>query len=336
MSINATQLKAELGAYARTNNKEIRSMAYGKSVTAKFMRTVPSVKGKFPALQAITGHVVQAFSAVWTPLGVTKFKVNELKNYRQKVNYPLRPDDIQAGWLAHLYEENKKPQDMPISKYIINDQLMPKVVEDREVLLCRGVYDATKPQEFGKSMDGVEEIIRQGLQANSANPVFQIPMEAITVANITDQVTEFELALPEVLKPLLKRIFMSTSNLERYRLDYFKKYGAYPSYTENKGYTTILGNRELIGLPGLAGSDLIFSTPDENFLRLIDLNDEPVITDVQAQDYDVKIFMEWWEGVQFWTNQMVVAGVIGGNVTGLAPAGANEEYYGQPALVAQP
>lgn len=336
MGINATQLKAELGAYARTNNKEVRTMAYQKSVTAGYMRTIAAIKGKFPALQAITGHVVQGFVAAWNPLGVTEFRVNELVNYRQKVNYPIRPDDIQASWLAHLYEENKKPQDMPISKYIIDTQLMTKVKADREHLLCRGVYDANNLGVFGKSMNGIVKVIENGLAANSENPVYQIPMVAVTVANITDQVTEFELALPETIKEYLKKIYMSSSNLEKYRLDYFKKYGSYPSYTENKGFVTILGNRELIGLPGLNGSDLIFSTPDENFLRLIDLNDEPVITDVQAQDYDVKIFMEWWEGVAFWTNQMVCAGVIGGTVTGLAPAGANEKYYNTPAVVAQP
>ncbi|MDF7810498.1 hypothetical protein [Hymenobacter sp. YC55] len=336
MSINATQLKTELGAYSRTHNKEVRAMAYQKSVTAKYMRTVPAIKGRFPALQSITGRVVQGFQAVWSPLGITEFRVNELKNYQQKVNYPIKPADIQASWLAHLYEENKKPQDMPISKYIIEKELMPAVVRDREHLICRGVYDANDLGTFGKSMNGIVKVIELGLAANSENPVYQIPMEAITVANITDQVTEFELALPESIKGFLTKIYMSSSNLEKYRLDYFKKYGSYPSYTENKGFTTILGSRELIGLPGLNGSDLIFSTPDENFLRLIDLNDEPVITDVQALDYDVKIFMEWWEGVAFWTNQLVVAGVIGGNITGLAPAGANQKYYGTDAVVAQP
>jgi hypothetical protein len=327
MAINATQLKEELGAYSRNNNKEIRSMAYQQSVTAKYMRLVASVKGRFPALQAITGHVVQGFTAVWTPLGLTEFRVNELVNYRQKVNYPIKPDDIHGSWLANLYSENKKPQDMPISQYIINDQLMKKVVADRELLICKGKYDAAKKQEFGKSMNGVAEIIRQALVPGNENPVFQVPMVAITSSNITDQVTAFEQAIPEPLKDLLTRVFMSKSNLEKYRLDYFKKYGAYPTYTENKGYTTILGERELIGLPGLNGSDLIFSTPDENFLRLIDINDEPVITDIQAQDYDVKIFMEWWEGVQFHTNQMVVAGVVDGTVKGLGDAALDQKYY---------
>ena len=327
MAINATQLKEELGAYSRTNNKEIRSMAYQKSVTAKYMRLVASVKGRFPALQAISGHVVQGFTAVWSPLGITEFRVNELKNFRQKVNYPIKPDDIQASWLADLYSENKKPQDMPISQYIINDQLMKKVVADRELLLCKGKYDALRKNEFGKSLDGIAEIIRQAMVPGNENPVFQVPLVAITSSNITDQVTDFEQAIPEPLKDLLTRVFMSKSNLEKYRIDYFKKYGDYPSYTENKGYRTILGDRELIGLPGLNGSDVIFSTPDENFLRLIDINDEPVITDIQAQDYDVKIFMEWWEGVQFHTNQMVVVGVVDGTVSGLGTAELDEKYY---------
>jgi len=327
MAINATQLKEELGAYSRTNNKEIRSMAYQKSVTAKYMRLVASVKGRFPALQAISGHVVQGFTAVWSPLGITEFRVNELKNFRQKVNYPIKPDDIQASWLADLYSENKKPQDMPISQYIINDQLMKKVVADRELLLCKGKYDAAKKNEFGKSMDGIAEIIRQAMVPGNENPVFQVPLVAITSSNITDQVTDFEQAIPEPLKDLLTRVFMSKSNLEKYRIDYFKRYGVYPSYTDNKGYRTILGDRELIGLPGLNGSDVIFSTPDENFLRLIDINDEPVITDIQAQDYDVKIFMEWWEGVQFHTNQMVVVGVVDGTVSGLGTAELDGKYY---------
>lgn len=302
-------------------------MLYQKSVTAKYMRIVASVKGIFPALQALTGHVVQGFEAVWTPLGLTEFKVNELKNYRQKINFPITPNDIQASWLANLYTENKKPQDMPISQYIINQQLSPAVVRDRELLICRGKYDAAKKNQFGFSMNGVAEIIRLGMVPGTDNPVFQVPMQAITSSNITDQVTTFEEAIPEPLKDVLTRVFMSNSNLEKYRIDYFKKYGVYPGYTTNNGYRTILGNRELIGLPGLNGSDLIFSTPDDNFLRLIDLNDEMIINDIQVADYVVKLFAEWAEGVAFWSNQLVVVGVVGGTVDGLGDPLLDEKYY---------
>jgi hypothetical protein len=310
-------------------------MAYQKSVTAGYMRTVPSIKGKFPALQSITGHVVQGFTAAWTPLGITKFKVNPLVNYRQKVNYPIKPNDVEGTWIAHLYEEDKKPQDMAISRYIIANELMPKVVADREYLLCRGEYDANNVNVFGKSMNGIAKIIELGMVANSENPVYQVPIAEITVGNITEQIESFELAIPDVLKSLVDKIYVSTTNVEKYRLDFFKKYGSYPSFTKDEnGYRTVVGNRLLVGLPGLNGTDVMFATPDANFLRLIDINDEPVITDIQVQDYDVKIFMEWDEGAAFWTNQMVVAGKIGGTVTGLQPAGANEEYFGVPATVA--
>lgn len=327
MGISASQLKQELGDFNRANNQVIRSMVYQPSVTARYMRVVPSIKGVFPALQAITSHLVQGFQAVWTPMGLTEFRVNELKNYRQKVNFAIRPNDIHGSWLAALYTENKKPQDMPISQYIMNEQLGPKVVADRELLICKGKYDATKLGQFGFSMNGIVELINQGLAVGTDNPVYQVPLVALTSSNITDQVTAFEQGIPEVLKSLLPRIFMSSANLERYRLDYFKKYGSYPSYTEGKGFQTILGGRELVGLPGLNGSDLIFTTPAENFLRLIDLTDEAIINDIQAADYDVKIFMEWAEGVAFHTNQMVVAGVVGGAVSGLGDPALDEKYF---------
>ena len=333
MAITASALAAELGAYNRANNKEIRQMAYQKSVSAGFMRTIPSIKGKFPALQSITGHVVQGFTDVWSALGLTEFKVNPLVNYRQKVNYPIKPTNVEGTWIAHLYEENKKPQDMAISKYVIEKELMPKVVADREYLLCRGVYDANNLNVFGKSMNGIAEIIRLGMLDGSENPVFQVPIDAFTVGNISEQVEGFELAIPDVLKALVNKIYMSTTNVEKYRLDFFKKYGSYPSFVPGEnGYRTVVGNRLIVGLPGLNGTDTIFATPDENFLRLIDINDEPVITDVQVQDYEVKIFMEWDEGAAFWTNQMVIAGKVGGTVTGLQPAGQNEKYFGQPAV----
>lgn len=333
MAINVTQMAAELGAYSRTNNKEIRQMALQKTATAKFMRTVTSVKGKFPALQSITGRLVQGFTAVWTPLGVTKFKVNPLVNYQQKVNYEFVPATVNSTWISHLYDESKKPVDMPISKYLIEKEIMPAVARDREYLIGQGEYDAANVGTFGKSMDGIATIITKGLAANSDNPVYQVPLEPVTLANVVDQVNEFEQKLPTEIRSLITKIYMSETLVEQYALNFFKTYGVQPTYTPEGGMKTIVGKRQLIGLPSLNDTNVIFATPDENFLRLIDLNDEPIINDIQALDYKVKVFMEWWEGPAFYTNQMVVAGVIDGTIEGLAPAGANEEYYGKAAVV---
>jgi hypothetical protein len=333
MAISVSQLAAELGAYTRANNKEIRQMAYQKTVTAKYMKLITSVKGRFEALQSITGRLVQGFTAIWSPFGNTEFRVNPLVNFQQKVNYPFRPAVVNQSWISHLYSEDKKPADMPISKYLIDKEIMPAVARDREWLMGKGVYDAANLGVFGKSMDGIATVITKGLVANSENPVYQIPLVPVTLANIVDQVNEFEQKLPSEIRSLVDKIYMSETFVDQYALNFFKTYGVQPTYTPEGGLKTIVGKRQLIGLPSLNDTNVIFTTPDENFLRLIDINDDPIITDIQALDYDVKVFMEWWEAPSFWTNQMVIAGVIDGDIEGLAPAGANEKYYGKPAVV---
>ena len=330
---NASQIATELGNYFRSNNRQIIAALYQKSVTAKYMRTIPAQQGKFPALQSLTSNVVQGFQAVWTPLGVTEFRVNELKAYKQKVNYPLIPAQVLNSWIAYLYEEGKKPEDMAISRYIIDQELMPKVVSDRETLIGTGTYDATKLDQFGFSMNGIQKIIGDGIADGS---MFQIPIAQPSLSNMVDQIEAFELGLPEVLKPLLTKIYMPQNLVEAYRLDYRNKHGLMPTYSLEDGMRTFLGQRKLIGLPSLNGTSTIFATPDQNFLRLIDIVDEAVITDVQVLDYVVKIFMEWTEGVGFWTNQMVVVAVPAGTHRGLgtgadavADAATTKKYFPQ-------
>lgn len=332
LSPNATQIATELGAFFRSNNREIRQHVYQKSVTATYMKTVVAVQGRFPALNSITGRVVQGFKDAWTPMGVTEFKVNELKAYQQKVNFPISPAKVLNSWISYLYNEDKKPADMAISQYIVEQELMPAVARDREDLIGKSVYDANKLDQFGHSMNGIQELIRQGCADGS---MYQIPIDEPSLSNMVEQIEKFELGLPEVLKPLIKRIYMPSNLVEAYRLDYRNKYGAMPTFTQEQGMKTYLGQRDLIPLPSLNGTQVIFSTPDENFLRLIDIIDSAVVTDVQVQDYIVKIFMEWWEGVGFWSNQLVVVAVPDGAIKGLgkgvdaaADKALTEKYFG--------
>jgi len=329
---STTEIATELGAYFRTNNTEIRAQVYKKSVTAGYMRTIVAVQGRFPALNSITSRVVQGFTAAWTPMGITEFKANELKAYKQKINYPIEPAALLNSWVSFLYNEDKKPADMSIAQYLVNQELLPAIARDREDLIGKSVYDATKLDEFGHSMNGIQEMIRMG---TSDGTMFQIPIEVPTLSNMVQQIDDFELGLPEAIKPLLTRIYMPSNLVEAYRLDYRNKYGTMPTFTAEQGMKTYLGQRDLIPLPSLNGTQVIFATPNENFLRLIDILDSNVLTDVQVQDYTVKIFGEFWEGVGFWSNQLVVVAVPGGLHKGLgkgidatADKALTEKYFG--------
>jgi hypothetical protein len=325
VGINATQVKEELGAYLRTNNKELRPMIYNEAQASRYMKKVVKVQGRYPAGHTVTSNVVQGFKSVWSPIGETKFVANDLIDYHQKVNYPIVPANILGSWYAEMYEEKKTPAEKPISQYIIEKELKPKVISNVDYLIGNGVYDADDLETFGKSMNGLKKILADGV-ASSTKPMFKIPLDALHDNNIVDQVEKFEREIPDKVEGSITKIYMSSKNKKRYIQDYRNLYGSTTDYTKGATLVTYTGEREIVGLRCLNGSDVIFATPDENFLQLNNDITTPIITDVQVQDYEVKVFMEWWMGVAFWINQMVLVSVTTGSGSGLTTD--NELYYG--------
>jgi hypothetical protein len=328
VGLNVDQVKTELGSYLRSNNKEVRQIIYNEAQAARYMKKVGKVKGRYPAGHTVTGHLVQGFQSVWNKIGETKFVVNELFDYQQKVNYGFKPADILNSWYAELYQEGKKPADMPISKYILEKELKPRVVADVDYLLGNGVYDANDLATFGKSMNGIKKILADGV-ASSTKPMFKIPLDPLHANNMVDQVDKFEDEIPDKLDGLITKIYMSSKNKKRYMRDYRNLYGSDTDYTKGATLVTYSGEREIVGLRCLNGSDIIFATPDNNFIELIDEIDgaeNPIVTDIQIADYEVKVFMEWWLGTQFWVNQLVLVSVTTGSGSGLTTD--HELYFG--------
>lgn len=327
MSINLTQLRTELGNFYRDNNKVVESMVYHPgSQLSPYCRQLTRIKGEFPALHSVTNNVVQGFVDEWNAIGDTTFRVNELKAYHQKVNYEIKPFGMEHSWLALLAQENLSKEQMPISRYIMERELAPKVRENVADLEINGVYDANDLATYGKSMNGIKKILEDGI-VNADNPMYKIPLTALTDSNIVDEVTKFERGLPNKVKRQLPRIFMSTSNMERYVLRYEELYGAHTQYTEERKMRTRLQRREIVGLDFLDGSDLIFTTVDGNMLKLIDLFNAPQMTDIQVLDYSVKLFMDWWLGYGFYINQLVFVSTYDGS-SGLGSGSGLDAYYG--------
>lgn len=323
--ITITQLQSELGAYNRKNNRAVVPFVYNQeSQLSKYAKKLTQINGEYPVSTTVTGHVVQAFRAQWDAMGETRFKANTLKAFRQKVNFPITPNDIHASWLGDLYSEGKLPKDMPISQWIIDKELGPAVKRDLGILEITGVYSAGD-QSFGVSMNGIQKVITDGI-ADTDNPMVRNVINPITDANILDEIKKFEKyiinKLP-VIAPMITKIYMSRNNSVRYKEKYESTYGTNMDYTVAGAMRTKFLGLEIVPLD-YAADTLIFCTPDGNLLKLIDAVDEPRITDIQALDYSVKIFMEWTLGFNFAYNQMVIAATFSGN-SGLATD--HEMYY---------
>ena len=299
-----------------------------ESTLDKHTKPLTKVKGKFPQGSTLLTNVVQGFEAVWNELGAAQIEHKLLVNYHQKVNFAIVPSEILSSYWAELYAEDKKPEDMPISKYIITEELLPKVIDDLAHLEVKGVYDAGNLDVFGASMNGIEKIILNLFSEvpGTGHTPFKIPLTTLTDTNIVDQVTAFERTLPSKVKNKVKKIFMSENNLERYILQYEDQFGQ--NQFQKDKMKTRLGKREIIGLPGMETDD-IFATVEGNFKRLIDVFDgKPTITDIQKQDYKIKFFMEFWKGYDFLINELVFVANYTDAEYGLGSTVLNQKYYG--------
>lgn len=304
------------------------SINRAESILDKHTKPLTKIKGQFPQGATLLSNVVQGFDSVWNELGAAQIEHKILKNFHQKVNFALIPADILSSYWADLYAEDKKAEDMPISKYIVERELLPKVVDDLAYLEIKGAYDAGDLGTFGKSMNGIEQILVNLLAEvpGTGHTPFKIPVSALTDTNIVDQVTAFERALPSKMKSKVKKIFMSENNAERYQLDYEEKFGQ--NKFQNDVMKTRLGKREIVALPGMTTDD-IFATVESNFRRLIDVFDgAPKMTDIQKQDYKIKFFMEFWKGYDFLINELVFVANYADAEYGLGSTVLNQKYYG--------
>ena len=293
----------------------------------KHTKPLTKVKGKYPQAHTLIGDLVQGYAPVWTELGVMEIEHKILQDYHQKVNFPLIPSEILSSYFAELYAEDKDAKDMPISKYIMDNELLPKVLDNMHTLSINGVFDPARKTEFGYSMNGVLALLDNMTNRVVApkHPAFQIPMDALTDVNMVDQVTSFERKLPSKMKSKIKKVFMSENNAERYVIDYEEKFGN--NKFLNDTLKTRLVKREIVILEGME-DDRIFATTEGNFKRLIDVFDAPTITDIQKQDYKIKIFLEFWKGYDFLINEMVFVSNYTDTLYGLGSTALNQKYFG--------
>nr|DAO47567.1 MAG TPA: hypothetical protein [Caudoviricetes sp.] len=300
-NIDIEQIKNELVRYGKKNPFELQAAILSdKILLNQFAKTLPKVKGEYHIPYVLMTNVVQAFSDTWTPYGKVSFGKKLLKNFQQKMNFQINPYEVYDSWVEELYEEEKKPNEMPISKYIMR-MAQDKIISDLNVVSVVGKYDSTQvgstTPDYTKTMDGINEVVTRAV-ADTENPVFLIPIDSS--ATIVDRVTKFEKGLPDQGK--VSTIFLSLEEFNDYVEARETPANQYIDFKDPQRGKTKFG-RTIVGVPGLKKGRII-AWYDGNFFRLYDRKDNPaLLDDVQVQDYVVKLFSQWHLGYDFAVNQ---------------------------------
>ncbi len=332
-SMNTQDLVAEFGAVMPANTRiEILSKRiYNGFDDAKFFRTISS-NTNYKCTSALMTEVSQQFTPAWTPKGGTKFTPIEIAYRRHKINVELVAADILESWLQYLYEQGKKPNEMPIIKYMIENHVLPKVTDDITLsMVGKGkfvdhndgtVEDGDEGFSAVDSMDGIETILVEGKVTEGCKMNFfknAVDYTTLTAAQLIAYVNSFA----DAISPLFARIFniyCSPEFLTAYQRADFEVNG---KYTASESDGKIRFSRfTLTSLQSMYNSKIIFATPEGNMVKLVDYSKaESCINDIQVQNYKVKVFGEYSLSVGFLVQEAVFAAV---------PDGYKPEVAGDP------
>jgi len=306
MAIELTTLKSAFGTYLSNNQKNIMRLMMQPTVSQKYMTTIAKTITEYRAAQAVIDDIVQGFTSTWSAKGTPTFTPITITNRRHKINVPFKPDDIVDSWIGFMEDETKTRKDWPISRYIIEKLIIPKVLDNRELkLIGKGIYDVNNLTVTGRSMDGFCTILKKLKTAGTSSINF-IDLGSLTTENIVDKINDFVDNIDELYQGVSMPVFLSNTWYKAYKRKYKELYGTALDFTPQSDMIDYSNNR-LIQLPSMAGEDIIFTTPKENFIRLINRNEGASNIWIQEQDYSVKVFADWWEAVGFAIEEAVFA-----------------------------
>lgn len=312
-TIETTELQKEFGKYVSSERLEILKGLMGATESTKYMSTIVTDKTEVRAQQAAIDSVLQQFVPKWTPKGKSKFTPLTIKNYKCKINVPITPSDIMEDILGYLYDEDLKPEDMPVVKYILYQLIFPKLNEEREIALAIGEFKETSAAKDGDAatdandvMDGYITQLKKQKKANNKDVTWLLDGEKLADATL---VTQIEKAVDEV-KPLYKNkamfIHADPDLVTRYGKAYRKLY-PWLKNEDGEKIKVDFSKFTFVPLEGMRGTGVFFITPKENFKHLRSKDPQNAKVWMQGENYDVKIFAEWWEATGFWLAEAIFA-----------------------------
>lgn len=314
-TIETTELQKEFGKYVSSERIEIIKGLLGTTESTQYMSTIMTDKTEVRAQQAAIDSILQQFVPKWTPKGKSKFTPLTIKNYKCKINVPITPSDIMEDILGYLYDENLKPEDMPVVKYILYQLIFPKLDEEREIALAIGefkestaVKDGDDASEANEVMDGYVTQLKK-FRKNPDIPITWLLKDTKLSEDNKAFVVQIDKAVDEV-SPNYKKKTMFIHCDPNLVTKYGKGYRATYPWLKNEDGEKIkvdFSKFTFAPLEGMRGTGAFFITPKENFKHLLSKDPKAAKVWMQGENYDVKIFAEWWEAVGFWLAEAIFA-----------------------------
>ena len=297
VGLDLDDFSSALGAYSRKHEKAIQTAIFQDIEFEKYMRKVTGVSDEYSIGGAGMTEVLQPWQCGWTPKGESVFTALVNKVRQIKIDFTLGClDDLYRTYLSYLVSEDLQPEQYPIVKWVIYNQLIPQIKEEIDYNSYNGVYAAPTPGTAGTSVSTVDGLAKVNADLIAAGSITEIATGAITSTNILEKVETFVDTVPVKYRNMATPIFMSKTNARRYYRDYRSNFGTNANFDGNANLKVDDTNKMIIGISAMEGSDRFIHTSKDNIMVMFDKTYAPNKLTTQLDKRDVCVLGDFKRG----------------------------------------
>lgn len=309
MGINKADIVTEFGDYyvpEGQNMTRLKKKLTQGAETTSHATPIMTDATEWRMSNASISSVIQGFQKTYTPKGDATFTPNTIKLRNIKVDTDFYPDDIKGNWLGFLASNSLTRAEWPISRYMAEEMIIPKIQEDLELqAYFTGTYVAPTPGVAGASnnvLDGLKTLLDAGIGVG--RNMNSVALNTLTPANIFDEVEDMAKAVTGVYRNKPMKLFMSPSWKHNYLLARRDTHGTDINFNPDK-LTVDYTNFQIVSPASMEGSNAMFITPQDNLYWLRKWSANATNVKVEEAKREVVMMTDWWEGLGFGIDEAV-------------------------------
>jgi len=181
-----------------------------------------------------------------------------------KVDLQFTADQLEkffSRWRANWFDADPNLIQSKYAGYVIQNHILPSVIEDMNQASWSGEYAAPTPGTAGtatEAVDGFKKAIADQVTASKLTP---INTGAITTMDVST-VRDFCAAIPEPYRYRMGKIFMSKTHAQSYSDDYKSTYNGNSAVINEQAVQGLRlrvddFNKQIVGVTAMEGSDRV-------------------------------------------------------------------------------
>jgi hypothetical protein len=311
--INSADVVTEWKAIYRQQGQSVKDIMVKlrqKSVTEAYFPRRNTDQTIMEKVSAEFARVLQRFQKAYTPIGGVTFEPLKIALYKLKIDLAEYPDELEETWLGFLADNDLDRKTWPFVKWYIMNALIQQEKDMEELEIYKGVPGVITPgtaTAAGASLLGIKKQINDFNTAGTLDlkVLGAVPTDAV---EFVEYIEAFVKMIPRLLRNELDYLFLEEDGVDLFRDGMREKYNTQYNQVGEKDITKLRNdNIQLAGLPSMAGSKKIWTTPVWNRQSGLKKSGNPETFRVENVDRQVKAYTDYYKGFGFWIPQYLVS-----------------------------